>query len=227
METWMTSPLDEPLRASLSTLHRSLAMGDERVLRYPRDVAPFLAVASADVSEVAQTLIAPGEEVFTLGPAPAPSASLIVRPLAAIVQMVQDTSVPEPDGAVVVPLGPEHEARILALAAAVYPHYFRARTTRLGPYFGIFEGETLAAMAGHRMGMPGFREISAVCTAPGSVGRGHARRLLAVLGNAILARGEVPFLHVSPDNARARELYARNGWRQRAALAFTSIRRTP
>jgi len=46
----------------------------------------------------------------------------------------------------------------------------------LGRYFGVIENGRLAAMAGERMGMPGFREVSAVCTHPDFLGRGLAQK---------------------------------------------------
>ena len=84
---------------------------------------------------------------------------------------------------------------------------------------------TASAMIGERMGMPGFREISAVCTHPEWVGRGLARRLLAFLTNDLLERGDTPFLHVSPAHERAWRLYERCGYRIRAALPFCALTR--
>jgi predicted GNAT family acetyltransferase len=95
----------------------------------------------------------------------------------------------------------------------------------LGRYFGIFDSGRLAAMAGERMGMPGFREISAVCTHPDFLGRGLARQLVAFLGNDIFAGGSTPFLHVSPQNERAKRLYEQNGYRVRKEMPFASYTR--
>jgi len=96
----------------------------------------------------------------------------------------------------------------------------------LGRYFGILEAGRLSAMIGERMGFPGHREISAVCTHPEAAGRGLARQLLALLTNDLLERGEAPFLHVSPDNTRALTLYEQNGYRRRKALPFFALRRS-
>jgi GNAT superfamily N-acetyltransferase len=80
-------------------------------------------------------------------------------------------------------------------------------------------------MIGERMAMPGLREISAVCTHPAAVGRGLARRLLAHASNEIFARGETPFLHVSPANTRAVQLYEQNHYRRRIDVPFWSLQR--
>ena len=219
--------LDNPLWSSLSTLHRSFARGGGDVLRYPAAVAPFLAVraAASRIDAELAALVAPDETVFLIGPRPGVPASWRTGDLGTILQMVCPAPPPVPAGAPIVALGPEHHPAILALTALVYPHYFRPRTTELGRYFGIFDGGTLAAMIGERMGMPGYREISAVCTHPAFAGRGLARRLLALLTTDIAAGGATPFLHVSPGNTRAVELYEQNGYRTRVALGFASLRR--
>ena len=139
-----------------------------------------------------------------------------------ILQMVCDAVPAVPDGPAIV------EARrddVLALTALVYPHYFRPRTPELGRYFGIYERDRLVAMAGERMGFPGYRELSAICTHPDFGGRGLARRLVCWLGADNAARGATPFLHVAPTNTRAIALYEQNGYRVRTRIAFAALRR--
>ena len=67
-------------------------------------------------------------------------------------------------------------------------------------------------MAGERMSFDGHQEISAVCTHPDYLGRGYARRLIAMLTNGILDSGRLPFLHFSHENVRAKSLYERLGF---------------
>ena len=95
----------------------------------------------------------------------------------------------------------------------------------MGRYFGIFEDGRLAAMIGERLGSADTREMSAICTHPDFAGRGHARRLTAMLTNDTLARGSLPFLHVSYANTRAKALYERIGYRLRRDIPFWSLRR--
>jgi ribosomal protein S18 acetylase RimI-like enzyme len=215
--------LDNPLWASLTTLHAPLALGAGDIRRYPAEVAPFLASHRAG-AVLDEQLVAPGETVFLVGPQPAVPAGWQLEPLGEILQMVCDAPPAVPDGPPVTALD-DRSAAVRDLAARVYPHYFRARTTELGHYLGIFEGGALAAMSGERMGMPGFREITAVCTDPAHLGRGLARRVLCALTTEIADRGATPFLHVSPGNTRAVELYARNGYRTRIGIAFAALRR--
>jgi len=163
--------------------------------------------------------------VYFVGPRTAAPRGWRCDDLGLILQMVSSEPIAEVWGPPIVELADRDRPHVLELAALVYPHYFRPRTPELGRYFGIFDGGTLAAMAGERMGFPGYREISAVCTHPDFVGRGLARRLLAYLTTDIAARGDTPFLHVSPANTRAVQLYEANGYRTRMSLAFASVTR--
>jgi predicted GNAT family acetyltransferase len=70
-------------------------------------------------------------------------------------------------------------------------------------------------MAGERLKLPGYTEISAVCTHPEHTGHGYATRLVAEIAERIRARGERPFLHVREDNTRAADVYRRLGFVQR------------
>jgi ribosomal protein S18 acetylase RimI-like enzyme len=224
----MAHPLDNPLWASLTSDHRRFARGDERAKRYDADVAPFFAVpdASPSSSDLLDAMIAPGETVLLVGPTPEVPAGWELESLGEILQMVCESRISPVAGPPVSTLGAAEHERVLELVALVYPHYFRPRTTELGRYIGVLEGDRLCAMLGLRMACPGWKEISAVCTHPDHVGKGLARHLLAIGSNDIFDRGETPFLHVSPKNTRAIQLYEQNGFRTRLAIAFHALRRS-
>lgn len=220
-------PLDNPAFDSLAHRHRGLALAHGEVLRYPADVAPFLGVprdghADADALEA---LVPPGDTVLVIGPHPALPLGFALEPQFTLVQMHCPAPLAETPGPQIVELGEDRHADLLELVALVYPHYFRPRAMAMGRYFGMYEGGRLAAIAGERMGPPGYREVSAICTHPEHLGRGHARRLTAFLCNHLLAGGLQPFLHVSPSNTRALGLYEAMGFRHRAGLAFSALRR--
>ena len=219
--------LDNPIRASLRTRHRALAQVQGEVMRYPAEVAPFLAVDSAGVEAgpALDALVPPGDTVYLLGPVPAVPEGWQLRGPMLLAQMVYPQPRAEVAGPAIVELGPAQRPDILTLAALVYPHYFRMRTPELGRYFGIYQDGRLAAMAGERMGTDGWREVSAVCAHPEHAGRGYAQRLLVWLSNDLLARGETPFLHVSLENHRAKELYLRNGYRVRCEIEHCALAR--
>lgn len=75
-------------------------------------------------------------------------------------------------------------------------------------------------MAGERFHLPGYVEISAIATHPACRGRGYGRLLTAALAARIQAAGQIPFLHVFPDNVAAARLYSAMGFVERAQLTI-------
>lgn len=120
-------------------------------------------------------------------------------------------------------LGEADVPEMLALTKLTRPGPFATRTREMGEYFGIRKDGVLVAMAGERLRVPGFTEISAVCTHPEHVGQGHARRLVALLLDRIKGRGERAFLHVREDNTRAVELYERMGFSKRLLRKYALL----
>ncbi|MEO7323510.1 MAG: GNAT family N-acetyltransferase [Dokdonella sp.] len=223
----MSHPLDNPVWASLTSKHSSLARKTANAARYPADVAPFVAVDAADAGAADQlsSLVDRGESVLFVGLAPPLPSTWSVEPLVAIAQMTCDSHLLVIDGPPIAEVSRDQVADMLGLTALVYPHYFRARTIEMGRYFGIYVDGALVAMAGERMGFEGHQEISAICTHPEHTGRGYAQRLTAILSNDILDSGRVPFLHVSHQNGRAKALYERIGYRIRADIVLLAARR--
>jgi ribosomal protein S18 acetylase RimI-like enzyme len=80
-------------------------------------------------------------------------------------------------------------------------------------------------MAGERLKVPGYTEVSAVCTHPDYTGRGYARILMTEVMRRIHARDEAPFLHVREDNVRAIELYQRLGFSRRLLSHLAVLRK--
>lgn len=223
----MNPDLDNPFWSSLQTVHRKHALRAGEVARFPPELAPFLGVAHADAAtdDALSALIAPDESVYLIGIAPKLPDAWSLKAYAPLAQMTCDAPIEAVEGPAVIELTEEHRGDVLALTALVYPHYFRPRTMELGRYFGIYQEGRLAAMIGERMGTDDAREMSAICTHPDFLGRGYARRLTAMLTNDTLARGKLPFLHVSHGNVRAKALYERMGYRVRRDIGFWSLRR--
>jgi len=114
---------------------------------------------------------------------------------------------------------------MLALAELTQPGPFGMRTHEMGTYLGIRREGKLVAMAGERLRVPGYTEISAVCTHPEHTGKGYARTLMGILIEQIRQRGERPLLHVRHDNTRAVELYQRMGFSERVLLHLLVVRK--
>jgi GNAT superfamily N-acetyltransferase len=226
--TMATHPLDNPFHAALASLHADVALRSGDVLRYPRDVAPFLGIPHAGtmLAEALPALVPHGDAVLMLGVSPAcVPDGWSLQAFADLAQMWCDRPLAPVDGPDILPLDERHRADVLALTALVYPHYFRPRTMDLGRYFGIYLDGRLAAMIGERLGAPGYRELSAICTHPAFLGRGLARRLTAFLANRLLDEGTRPFLHVAHANARAKALYERMGFVTRREIPFMALQR--
>lgn len=224
----MHAALDNPFWSSLQTVHSHLALRQADAARFPAGHAPFLGIAAADadVADALHALVAPGESVYLLGVAPCTLPSTFeLEFLGDLAQMVCEMPLANGDTIDIRPLHAADRTDVLALTVLVYPHYFRERTIEMGRYFGIHRDGRLAAMIGERLGTDDARELSAICTHPDFSGRGYARALTAMLANDTLARGRLPFLHVSHANTRARALYERMGFRLRRDIPFWSLQR--
>ena len=221
------SPLDNPVWHSLASQHASLARRAGNAARYPAAVAPFAAVGACEARAAADLadLVDLDETVLIVGPAPPFDARWRAQHLEDIAQMTCAARLPVADGPPVLELNATHTAEVLELTARVYPHYFRPRTVDMGRYFGIYDGAKLAAITGERLRFEGHTELSAICTDPAYLGRGYATRLVALLVNDVLDRGDLPFLHVSHRNARALALYEHLGFRWRTDIALVSAQR--
>jgi predicted GNAT family acetyltransferase len=125
----------------------------------------------------------------------------------------------------IVELGAADVSEMMELTALTKPGPFNQRTHELGTYLGIRRDGKLVAMAGERLKIPGYTEVSAVCTHPEHAGHGYARILMTEVIERICSRGETPFLHVREDNVRAIELYQRLGFAQRVLLHFAVLRK--
>ncbi len=125
----------------------------------------------------------------------------------------------------IVELNTTHATEMMELTALTKPGPFDKRTHELGRYIGIFREGKLVAMAGERLKVPGYTEVSAVCTHPEHTGHGYARLLMADVMKGIRRREEIPFLHVREDNTRAIQLYERLGFRRRVVRHLAVIRK--
>jgi len=120
--------------------------------------------------------------------------------------------IPEPSGLDVVRLGPKDQTEMLALAELTEPGPFMLRTPELGRYVGLRRDGRLLAMAGERFRVPGYVEISGVCTHPDARGEGLAAELTLDVARAIRAGGDEAFLHVLESNENAVRLYQKLGF---------------
>ena len=222
----MSHPLDRPVWNALHSGWAELARGGDQALQLSPDYGPFAAAVdqSAD-SLAALTRLTPGDEGLWIveteaWPAP-PGLREIKRALCD--QMIAAATPPAPEGLDCVLLSEDDAVQMFALARATKPGPFARHTHRLSQFIGIKHDGRLVAMAGERMRVTGFAEVSGVCTDPAFRGRGYAAGLMRVIANRILARGETPFLHTYSDNAGAIALYESLGFRKRATVTLTAF----
>ncbi len=133
------NPLDNPVWHALAGPHRAHAVGRGLALHYPRDMAPFSAIAepsaqaytdlAADLpSHTEARLFRPSEE-----PLPPGWEQLDAFPM---LQMIA-ADVPPPDASPVVLLSEADGPAMRELVAAAKPGPFGPRTPALGRYLGV------------------------------------------------------------------------------------------
>ncbi|MBN3818410.1 GNAT family N-acetyltransferase [Paraburkholderia sp. Se-20369] len=214
-------PLDTVVWNALTSKQRGFAVGDERALRFPAAIAPFAAVADdapASFAALRTLMDAHGPVALVTPRELAPPDGFAVARRATLLQMIWQG---EPAASVAtehVRLTDADVPEMLALVAAAQPGPFGTRTIELGDYLGVRRQGKLAAMAGERMRLDGFTEISAVCVDAAFRGQGLAADLMKLHIAAIRARGETPFLHVLASNHAAIALYRTLGFVDRRAM---------
>ena len=221
-------PLDHPIWTALTTTQQSLAEGDARARRYPTEITPFAAMPDMSDENFAAlgALMSPQDIAVLFTPdAVSPPAEFKVV-LADTGEQMIGTPVEMPlDGVDIVTLGAEDVSAMMELTALTKPGPFSARTHELGTFLGIRVGGNLVAMAGERMKPAGYTEITAVCVHPSHRGRGYGQMLLGAVSRQILARDEIPFLHVFSSNESAIALYKRQGMEIRRSLHVTVLQK--
>lgn len=128
-------------------------------------------------------------------------------------------------GATIQQLGVADVPAMLALTALTKPGPFLQRTIEFGNYVGIYEDGKLLAMAGERLHLRGYTEVSAVCTHPDHLGKGYAAQLMTYSCDRIIKEGNIPFLHVKSDNTRAIRKYEQLGFTKRADFYFAVVKK--
>ncbi|WP_127359391.1 GNAT family N-acetyltransferase [Actinacidiphila soli] len=219
-------PLDNPALSSLTGPHAHFAERRGRVLRYPVEVSPWMALPddpdARDWEDIA-ALAGAGALVPLAAVRVPPPGEWEVEFHAEGVQLVDESVAAAPDEEAV-RLGPGDVPEMLALVERTRPGPFLPRTIEMGTYLGIRRDGALVAMAGERLHPPGWTEISAVCTDDAYRGQGLASRLVLAVAAGIRERGEIPFMHAAAENTNAIRLYESLGFRLRRRTAFSAAR---
>jgi GNAT superfamily N-acetyltransferase len=227
------SVLDNPVWHALTGTQGGLGTVTARAGRFDPDVAPFGAFAAeptdGDWHEIARLSGSVNRVAIVGGVGTLPPDLDATWRIGAAQMLLEEAeriegSHEEAEGAEeVVPLGPGDADEMLELVALARPGPFLPRTVEFGGYLGIRWNGVLIAMAGERLRPPGFAEISAVATHPDHRKHGHGRRLVHSVADAIVQRGDRPFLHVAHENEAAMRLYRSMGFTTRRDMEFTVV----
>lgn len=224
------SLLDNPIWQALTTKHAAFNEGNERLKYFYPEVSPF--VAMADWQEEDRNYLEsnlPSDRGFFYIirdkiQLPGSCRKVFTIPLW---QMVMQQHIPFTLTDVTIqPLDQSHIPAMIELTALTRPGPFSQRTIEFGNYIGIFEKDQLVAMAGERLKVPGYTEVSAICTHPDATGKGYGAALLSAACARILEKGDIPFLHVRNDNTRAIQLYENAGFRIRCEMDFAIFKKS-
>ncbi|WP_212004451.1 GNAT family N-acetyltransferase [Chitinophaga sp. HK235] len=221
--------LDNPAWSALTTTQAPLSMGTERVKRYRKEILSFIACEDAKQSalEELQPWINEGESFYLIGELPVLSADWQIVNELPCAQMVLRSQVvlPVKEPATITMLTADDATAMYDLVNKVQPGYYNPGTRLLGTYYGIWQEGRLVAMAGERMRMSGFTELSAIVTDPAYTGRGYAQQLITRLCHQHAEEGVTSMLHVSVANERAIRLYEHMGFVTRRTIVFRKITR--
>lgn len=219
--------LDNPIWTALTTRHAHLSEGDELAKRYLPTYTTLAGMQTDSQASFNSLLKATESGHRTVGicSAAAPDIPTFWRCAAqfAVSQMVcnelkecrnlemhtlTDTDVPE----------------MRDLVILTQPGPFAEKTIEFGTFLAIKEEGRIAAMAGQRMKLPGYHEVTAVCTHPDFQGRGYARSLVYAISKLIAESGDTPILHVRSDNVAAIKSYTSVGFETRREFVFSVLK---
>lgn len=224
--------LDNPIWNALRTMHEKLAVVQGETRRYPPAVGPLAGAPDQSVVSYAGLRDLAGSAgilaLFFPDPPALPAGWSLFRG-GALTQMICRRPELMGEGSltnevVLRRLVAADVPAMIELAALTEPGPFRERTIELGRFYGVLKGQRLLSMAGQRMRVPGFVEVSAVCTHPDARGRGYAGILMSRVMKDIREEGATPFLHAFADNPAVR-LYRKLGFTQRRTFELAVIKR--
>ena len=220
------SLLDNPAWHALNSHHQHLAIKRKSASRYQPGIFPAAGMPENKPTEFGElrSLVDVDEIIGVAGVIPKIMEGWEVTFSGPFSQMICDELKYKPQ-IDTVSLTVKDVPEILDLVELTQPGLFYPRTIETGQYIGIRKNSQLVAMAGERFHLPGFCEISTVCTHPEYRGRGYASALTAIVAKNIYKRQEIPFLHVLPTNEVAMNVYKKLGFQLRKELVFTMLKR--
>ncbi len=219
--------LDNPCWYSLSETHASFSVMCDDVKFYQPDYCPFGAFnAIQSAAKYIDEYSSLTDNFYVIGERPLLSGAVSLKYELICLQMLIENNIETNMQENIVALTGEHANALQKLVDLVQPGYFKKKTHLLGSYFGILKNNELVAVAGERMQMNDFIEVSAIVTHPAFTGRGFAKQLIAHTVSSIFKKNKTPYLHVVESNTTAISLYKNLGFKERRKMSFWNISKT-
>lgn len=216
--------LDNPVWHSLSEIHRNFAIDYNQTKFYQPDYCPFGAFSNIEGIEGAIDAYSNlADNFFIVGEKPSHSNSLTLKKELVCDQMIIHHRINADIKDEIIKLTKKDATALFQLVNLVQPGYFRTNTFLLGDYYGIFKDDQLLAVAGERLKMNNYTEISAVVTHPNHTGNGYAKQLVAHVVNNVFNQDKTPYLHVAETNTSAIRLYEKLGFLLRRKISFWNL----
>jgi len=216
--------LDNPVWHSLSETHKKFSIDYNGIKFYHPDYCPFGGFETTEnISKHIDDYSKLVDNFFVVGNKPELSNDLTLKKELVCLQMIINQKILSEIKEEITVLGSEHIDDLFHLVTLVQPRYFKKKTALLGNYYGIFKNGKLVSVAGERMQMDGFVEVSAIVTHPEHTGKGYAKQLIAHTVNNFFGHNKIPYLHVTEKNSGAINLYEKLGFIKRRKISFWNI----
>ena len=220
--------LDNPAWYALNEMHSHFSSGTHNFKRYNPEIVLFAGfdIDNEDAFKQLDEVVGINESVFLFDKFPSLPANYSIDAFVECLQMVCPVPLPVEISEDIVLLNEENTTEMFSLVSTVFPGYYLLHTNRMGNYFGIFKENKLVAMAGERLCMNGFTEVSAVVTNPAYTGRRYAQQLMTHIHKTHVAENVISFLHTGSNNERAIKIYELLGYEKRRLIPVNKIKRT-
>lgn len=217
--------LDNPAWYSLSETHKDLVIDYNYMKFYNPDYCPFGGAVLDNETESGLAAYASlTESFFVIGNRPGIHDKVQIESELVCNQMVLDQRIDIDIHENIIALHTEDQRNdLFKLVNLVQSGYFKNKTADLGNYYGIYKYDELVAVAGERMKMEGYTELSAIVTHPEHTGKGYAKQLIVHASNRIFNESKIPYLHVADTNFNAIRLYEKLGFVTRKKISFWKL----
>lgn len=223
----MHTKLNRPAYSALKSRQSYLAQSNGAAIAFEPDFAAFAAVEEYSpkaFDDLAKLKI--GDDGFwMLEPKIIePPANFILEKTAHCKQMIFDHEVEIENDIEVVELDQVDAKAMHELALLCKPGPFFARTNEMAKFIGVKIDNRLVSMMGERMQIDGYSELSALATHPDFQGKKWGKYLLNLVTKRILARGQIPFLHVYAWNEIGIKNYESLGFKLRQDIYVSVLK---